>query len=312
MALIVDPQQLRFRAIDLSVREREDAMLLGDPANFTEPPLLTAEQRAAMHAMGIAMPPARMNVRSDSVALAWNRVREALSSHGMQVEVLDAPLGMPDFCFTAAHALPVVQTDGFRHALLSRFVLAWRDGEVEVSRRWLDLHDYHCVEVQLPRAATFEGLCDTAWHPARTLLYIGMAPRLPPATANEVAKRVADATLPVVGIEIVDARYPYLHRCFRPLDEFTALVVPTALSARSIAMLTALFPKLIAVPEAEALGWLALSVCCPDMRHVMLPHGAVQTARLLREAGFLPQPFDIDEFLKTGHGLCELMLPVRG
>ena len=140
MALIVDPQQLRFRATDLSPREREDAVLLGDPANFTEPPLLTAEQRATMHQMGIAMPPTRLNARSDSIALAWNRVREALVGHGMQIEVLDAPVGMPDFCFTAAHALPIVQPDGFRSALLSRFVFPWRDGESAVSRRWLDLH----------------------------------------------------------------------------------------------------------------------------------------------------------------------------
>jgi N-dimethylarginine dimethylaminohydrolase len=103
----------------------------------------------------------------------------------------------------------------------------------------------------------------------------------------------------------------HLDTCLAPLDEERALVVTEAFEDRGLELLARTFPKLLAVPPAEASERLACNAHCPDGRNVIIDAGAQETIRLLRGEGFRVLPVDTSEFLKSGGSVfcLKMMLP---
>lgn len=115
---------------------------------------------------------------------------------------------------------------------------------------------------------------------------------------------------PVIGLELVDARYYHLDTALSVLDTATDEIMyyPGAFSPGSRAVLARLFPDaLIATDtDAAAFGLNAVS----DGRHVLLPQAAVGLMDPLRERGFDPIGMDLSELLKGGGSVkcCTLEL----
>ena len=112
-------------------------------------------------------------------------------------------------------------------------------------------------------------------------------------------------------LELVDDRFYHLDTCLQLVDEQTALFVPSAFTAEGVRLLEKAFPRLVEVPEDEALHGLACNGHCPDGTHFIVHRGATKTLAEVRRLGLTPIEVDTSEFLKSGGSVycMKLMVP---
>ena len=224
----------------------------------------------------------------------WNDLRAAYARIGVVVEVISAPPGLPDFCFAANQSL--VFSDGQSdRVILSRMAADSRRPEVAHYERWFTSHGFR-VDHLPSSVARFEGTGDAIAHPGRRLYWGGIGPRTAATAWHEVARITGHDVIPLT---LQDGRFYHLDTCFCPLDADSALYVPAAFDELSCARLESAFSNLHPVSQEDA-KLFACNAHCPDMRHVLLQQGAVETVAWLLSAGFQPVELDTSEFMKSG------------
>ena len=224
----------------------------------------------------------------------WNIMRDTYTRIGVRVSIIDAPQGLPDFCFAANQS--VTFKDGDRDAvLMSNMASETRRDEVAHYERWYLTQGFKIH--YLPEAVSrFEGTGDAIIHPGRRLFWGGIGPRSAELAWPEVARITGYDVIPV---SLIDERFYHLDTCFCALNETTALYVPAAFDDASRALIEAGFDNLHAVSDEDAANF-ACNAHCPDGAHVMIQEGSKATVEWLQSRGFNVIELDTSEFMKSG------------
>jgi N-dimethylarginine dimethylaminohydrolase len=227
----------------------------------------------------------------------WERLRRAFIGLGHRVELIEPAAGLPDMVFAANGATVV---DG--RVLLARFRYGQRAAEAAEYLRWFKERGY--CEVYEPEFRN-EGEGDLLFDGERVLAGTGF--RTEPQAHAEAAEFLRR---PLVGLELVDARFYHLDTALAVLAPGEIAYYPGAFSAESLAELERIYPDAILATErdAEAFGLNAVS----DGRHVVLPEAAEGLIARLRGRGFDPIGVDATEFKLSGGAVKCCTLELRG
>jgi len=229
----------------------------------------------------------------------WEALRRTYERLGFAVLVLEGTDGLPDMTFAANQTLPYVDPEGKRRALLSNMADDVRHREVEDVAAFLEDLGYAPAPL-LPRTpdTLFEGMGDALWIPGRRFLVGGHGFRTRLTVYETVATRTGTS---VAALELKNPKFYHLDTCLAVLNADTAIACLEAFTPEGQDLIRALFPRLIAVPlaEADAPGF-ACNAHCPDGRHVIIQEGCDATEKALTASGFVPVPVNTSEFIKSG------------
>jgi N-dimethylarginine dimethylaminohydrolase len=227
---------------------------------------------------------------------AWDAVRRTLVQLGHRVSLVPPRSGLPGMVF-AGHAATVV---GGR-VLGARFRAAERREEGPAYLRWFADRGYDaCLEPIFAH----EGAADLL--PVGRLLLAASGPHTEERAHDEAGAFLA---LPVVPLELVDPRFPGLGSAIAVLGGRMAAYYPGAFSPASRRTLGRLFPDILEVDEAEALG-SGLDLV-GDGGTVVLPDTAPRLARRLATRGFRTIAVDMTPFAAAGAGVRSCVLELR-
>jgi len=225
----------------------------------------------------------------------WQGLRDAYTSLGHSVQLIDGHPDLPDMVFAANGATVIGAT-----VLGARFRYPERAAEGPAYLDWFRRHGYRSVHEP---GQVNEGEGDIV--PAGRVILAGHGFRTDQAVRPELEALFG---LPVITLRLVDPRFYHLDTALCVLDADTAAYYPAAFDAAGRAALAAQFPELIEASDEDAavLGLNAVS----DGRHVILPAQATGLAAELAARGFTPVPVDMSEFRKAGGGpkCCTLEL----
>ncbi|MHB8718023.1 MAG: dimethylarginine dimethylaminohydrolase family protein [Candidatus Dormibacteria bacterium] len=226
----------------------------------------------------------------------WETLRDVYARRGVSLQYAEPVSGLPDMVFTANAAVV-----WGRRAVISRFRHPQRCGEEPHWRRLLTGLGYEVHEV--PAGHAHEGAGDALFLGEHLFQGWGFRTDLG-AHAGVAAALGVEST----SLELADPRFYHLDTCFCPLDDRSALVVPAAFTAASLAAIRRRVGHVIEVDAVAAAGFACNA----------LPHGdtvissvAIEALRApLRAAGFDVLGVPVDEFLKSGGGVRCLSLPL--
>lgn len=257
-------------------------VLMASPAHFTVETAINPWMQDASGALNRVDP-----VRAGE---QWNALRAAYERIAIRVQVVDAPAGLPDFCFAANQSVALAGV-----AVMPCMASDSRRREVPYFEHWYAAHGFAPVHVP-DTIERFEGTGDAIIHPGKHLYWGGVGPRTAEA-AWEFFTEVADAD--VIPLKLVDPRFYHLDTCLSLLDERSALYVPAAFDDASRELVETAFERLHAVSDADAANF-ACNAHCPDSRHVLIQQGSAETVEWLRKADFEVMELDTSEFMKSG------------
>lgn len=231
----------------------------------------------------------------------WTALRDTYVRLGHHVDEIEPQPGLPDMVF-AANSGTVV--DG--QVLGSRFRAPQREPEAEHFRRWFMRNGYRNV-VMPARINEAEG--DFVW--TGRYLLAGTGFRTDPGAHAEAQEVLG---VPVVSLQLVDARYYHLDVALVVLDDRPGGPVvayyPAAFSPGSQRVLGRLFPDAV-IADADDAACLGLNAVC-DGRHVILPVEATNLASQVAALGFEPVFVDVSELRKSGGGPKCCTMELRG
>ncbi|MCA8917107.1 MAG: amidinotransferase [Planctomycetes bacterium] len=257
-------------------------VLMASPAHFTVESAINPWMQDDSGALN--------HVDTVRAAEQWNSLRAAYERIAIRVEVIAAPVGLPDFCFAANQSVALPGK-----VVISRMATEGRQREVPYFEHWYRAHGFEPIPV--PRnIERFEGTGDAIAHPGKSLFWGGVGPRTA-AGAWEFFSSAVDVD--VIPLKLVDERFYHLDTCLCLLDNYSALYVPAAFDDASRGLIESAFSRLHAVSDADAANF-ACNAHCPDGRHVLIQQGSAQTVAWVKQAGFVPIELDTSEFMKSG------------
>lgn len=220
----------------------------------------------------------------------WHALREALTSFGHTVHLLEAAAGLPDMVYAANGAFTI---DGIVYGASYRYPQRMAEAALHQAFYEADPATWRFV---VP-TATNEGEGDFAYLPKAHggLILAGYGFRTEIAAhahAQEVLGR------PVVSLRLVDERFYHLDVALAALSDDSVIYYPGAFSPASQRVLAALFPDAVIAEEEDALAF-GLNLVS-DGHHVFLSAEATGLAVRLAEAGYEPVPVDLSELKKGG------------
>jgi N-dimethylarginine dimethylaminohydrolase len=235
----------------------------------------------------------------------WQALREVYEGLGYSVSVIEGVHGQPDMVFAANQSLAFLNASGERTVVMARMNSPYRRGEIQHFVSWYEAQGYQVIMLD---DGCFEGTGDARWHPGRRLLYVGYGYRTDERGVDGLRQRL---DVPVMALQLVDPRFYHLDTAFAPLDEVTALFVKEAFTSEGIAILRAMFPRLVAVPLAEAIEGLSCNGHSPDDRHYLVQAGNKVTNKAVSALGYTVIEVDTSEFIKSGGSVycMKMMLP---
>jgi N-dimethylarginine dimethylaminohydrolase len=220
----------------------------------------------------------------DVATAQWENLRDTYRRLGHTVDLVEPVPGLPDMVYAANGGLIV---NG--RAVAARFKYPQRAGESIAYAKWMTSSGYPPAHTRHVN----EGQGDLLV--AGDIVLAGSGFRTDARAHAEIAEILG---MPVLSLELVEARFYHLDTALTVLDDTTIAYYPPAFTGSSRARLEALFPEAIAVGRADAdvLGLNAVS----DGYHVVHPAAALGFAEQLRHAGFEPVGVDMSELLKGG------------
>jgi len=226
----------------------------------------------------------------------WLAMRAALESVGLTCLALDADPDLPDLCFSANPSFVIPVTAHRRDVWLAQMRYPSRCPEVDIHAGFFHACGFLLHEMPT-QVQNFEGHGDGLWHPGRFLLHAGVGSR-----TDENAWQVIQDAYPELDILLYQLRpgnQYHTDTALAPLNENTALVVPSAFDADGLALLHAAFSDVIALTESQGAGLFG-NAFCPDGHHVFLPSGDAELAAQIESRGFEVIALDLSEFHKAG------------
>jgi len=235
------------------------------------------------------------SVDFDNATRQWEALREAFTSAGATVEVIEPTSDCEDMVFCCDTGLVGFDAYDEPLCLLSQMMHAARQRELPAFARWYESHGYRVEHP--PGDEILEGGGDVVWHPGRALLWCGYGFR----TEFDAYDAVSDFfDVPALRIGLQSDRFYHLGACFCPLDEATALVFPPAMSGEGLEMVHAVFENVIECRGREAHDGMACNATAVGGTHVVIDQANRGTIDQLRQAGYTVIAVDTSEFRKSG------------
>lgn len=225
----------------------------------------------------------------------WDALRTTFAACGARVEQIAPTPGCEDMVFCANQTLAGLTAEGRRVCLLSRMRHASRQREVGAFADWFRAAGYQVISGAA--SGCFEGGGDALWHPGRGLIWGGYGQRTDAGAYDEVAALFG---VPVIRLRLLSDRFYHLDTCLCALDERTVLVNPRALEPRGMALIRAVFARVVECPPDEADGGMACNATALGGHDVVIQRGNERTSAALRELGFEVHAVETAEFLKSG------------
>ncbi len=219
----------------------------------------------------------------------WHGLMTALEKEaGAFLERMPPAPGLPDMVFTANAGIVMGQ-----RAVPSRFRHPERQKEEHHFERWFSEHGYDVTVLE--RDLYFEGAGDLLGFPDA---WFGGYRQRSDVRACQRLSEIFDRE--IIPVELVDSRFYHLDTCFCPLSGGELLYYPPAFDAYAQAVIADRIPerRRLVVPQADALRFACNAVCVG--KHVTLPDGCADTARLIEMRGYEPHLLPLDEFMKAG------------
>ena len=191
-----------------------------------------------------------IEVDVDRAHRQWHDMVANLKAAGAEIDEMSPVGGLPDLVFTANAGL----VDGPRF-VVSRFRHQERRGEAKYDAEWFAAAGFDVLEIRAEPDICFEGAGD-ALPFGRTLL-AGYRFRSDFKAHSLLAQMLS---IPVLSVELVDARFYHLDLTFCPLDSRRAIVNPHAWDRYGRTVVERLVPEPLVLELDEALSFCANSV----------------------------------------------------
>jgi N-dimethylarginine dimethylaminohydrolase len=290
-----DPSSLQTFVREAAARPPFRSVLMVHPAHFQVRHVINPH----MEGMIGAVDPIRAHEE-------WEAIKRAYEELGFPVMVIESIDEFPDVVFAANQLLPYTDANGQPALVLSHMAKVERQGEVAyLAESFKPLgYSMHPLRTALP----LEGTGDAVWHPGKNLIWGGHGFRTDESSWEEVAEITGARVVP---LSLVHEHMYHLDVALMPTDETTAFSYRGAFDDESWARLVAGFPRLIEVPESEAMEGFALNGHSPDGKTLLLPAGNPETLRLAESIGLDVRELPTREFQKSGGSIFCLknMLP---
>jgi ornithine--oxo-acid transaminase len=235
-------------------------------------------------------------VDPDRARTQWEDMVANLESAGAVTVPMQPVAGLPDLVFTANAGL--VHANRF---VVSRFRHTERRPEARYDADWFARAGYEIDEVPVELGVCFEGAGDAL--PFGRRLVAGYRFRSDFVAHGALARLLE---VPVVSVELSDARFYHLDLTFCPLDDRRAICAPHAWDRYGRAVMERLVPEPLALDLDEALSFCANSVVVNHT--IVMPACPPRVGRVLEGWGFDVCVSPVDEFMKAGGGVRCLTL----
>jgi N-dimethylarginine dimethylaminohydrolase len=237
-----------------------------------------------------------VRVDPDLAQRQWDDMVANLRAAGAATEAMEPVAGLPDLVFTANAGL----VHG-RRFVVSRFRHQERRGEAKYDAEWFRAAGSEVLEVEAGPEICFEGAGDAL--PFGKSLLAGYRFRSDFVAHGALARLLS---IPVLSVELVDARFYHLDLTFCPLDSRRAIVNPHAWDRYGRAVIERLVPEPIVLELDEALTFCANSVVIG--KNMVMPACPPRVGRILEGWGFNVCVSPVTEFMKAGGGVRCLTL----
>ncbi|MGH8992884.1 MAG: dimethylarginine dimethylaminohydrolase family protein [Acidimicrobiia bacterium] len=235
-------------------------------------------------------------VDPDRARTQWEDMVANLESAGAVTVPMEAVAGLPDLVFTANAGL--IHANRF---VVSRFRHTERRAEARHDAEWFARAGYDVAELPVELGVCFEGAGDAL--PFRARLVAGYRFRSDFVTHGAIAELLG---IPVVSVELTDARFYHLDLTFCPLDSRRAICAPQAWDRYGLAVMQRLVPEPLILERDEAMSFCANSVVVNHT--IVMPACPPRVGRVLEGWGFDVCVSPVDEFMKAGGGVRCLTL----
>lgn len=284
--LITSADQLDFSLDDLSTMPLPKRVLLVRPTYYT------VKHEINPHMKGQTGKVDKMEAKDQ-----WEILRDTYRQLELKTEVIDGQEGLDDMVFCANQSLPCLDAEENKKVVMSIMRAEHRRGEVPYLEQWYRRDGYEVLYLDEDKVDHFEGCGDAIWHDGLRLLWGGHGFR----STLEGHRQVSELLdVPVLALELTDEAFYHLDTCLCVLDRRTALIYPDAFTEEGLALIDAVFERVIRATSYEARKLLACNAVCPDGKNVIIQKGCTDVSKKLRDAGFQVHEVDTSEFLKSG------------
>jgi N-dimethylarginine dimethylaminohydrolase len=231
----------------------------------------------------------------------WHDMVASLKAAGAEIDEMSPVSGLPDLVFTANAGL----VDG-RRFVVSRFRHQERRGEAKYDAEYFAAAGSEVLEIRADPSICFEGAGDAL--PFGRSLLAGYRFRSD-FTAHSLL--AAMLSIPVLSVELVDARFYHLDLTFCPLDSRRAIVNPHAWDRYGRTVVERLVAEPLVLELDEAMSFCANSVVIGQ--NIVMPACPPRVGRILEGWGYNVSVSPVTEFMKAGGGVrcLTLALDVR-
>lgn len=239
----------------------------------------------------------------------WQHLYDVLVATGAPVSVLPtAGPQFPDYVFAANHAVVVNDV-----AILSRYRHPERQGEEEITGRWLERHGYTIHRLPVVDGMYFEGEGDCVWSHDHTRLWIaygtGRTTRAGAEAVRAVLRKELKGSIDIQLLRLQDTRFYHLDLALRPLPTGQCLWRAGAFSPAARETLRRAFgaTALIDVPDR----WTYLCNSSVAGRTLLVPRLDLEARAWLRaHVRMQIREINVSEFQKAGGALRCMILPL--
>jgi len=288
MTLIAKLEDWSHRPADYPLVDAPKHVLLGDPGAFriedVQNPLM-ADADGTPH-----------RVQANRAMQQWNAMRDAMQQTGLICLSLEADPTLPDSCFTANPSFVIPVTRNRRDVWLAHMRYPSRRPEVNLHASFFHAGGF-LLRTMPEKVQKFEGHGDGLWHPGRFLLHAGYGSRTDVTAWEAIQDFYPDLDILLYALQ--PGNQYHTDTALAPLNESTALVVPSAFDADGLTLLEAAFADLIYLTDRQGAALLG-NAFCPDGKHVFLPAGDAALQAQIEARGFQVIALDLSEFHKAG------------
>jgi N-dimethylarginine dimethylaminohydrolase len=233
----------------------------------------------------------------------WEALRAALEAAGVKVETIDPIPGLEDMVFAANQVFVGHHEKIGEFIVPSRMRHPSRQREVAPYVEWFRMRGYKVLDINLGDEY-LEGGGDLIWHSDHSRIYAGYGFRSTIGGVQRFAKAMAKLGIPVVPLELVDARFYHLDTCFCPLNREAVLIYPRGFAPSSLDALRHDWRCLHEITEPEATGFVGNGIVAGG--HYLTPRMTTNLQAILDQEKLKPVIVDTSEFEKSG-GSCFCM-----
>jgi N-dimethylarginine dimethylaminohydrolase len=227
----------------------------------------------------------------------WEAIKSIFLQIGIEPKAVKGRENLPDMVFSANQSLPFIDEEGNNHVVMSIMHTRQRKQEVPFIEQWYRQNGYHIHHLKEETNGDFEGCGDAIWHTGKRLLWGGYGFR---SSMNALEQISEMFDVPVISLQLADEMFYHLDTCLCILDRNTALIYPAAFTDEGLALIDAVFERIIHATKQEATEFLACNAVCPDEKNVIIQQGCTDVNKKLRDAGFAVHEVDTSEYLKSG------------